>query len=153
MTTETDTFKEGDLVTPRADLFSGSVPSGVFAITKVPSGAREVNYIAKPYNTETKEVVENGRGLRAPAYAFSRYNPMQPVMATFDFPPADGTIIKLNAGMLRQADPKAYYVVLGPSRKGGVKVTLLGGDPTGRYYPHVPLAAITEVPLTEVLGE
>lgn len=141
MNTLTRTYQVGDEVTVVDASCRGRFP-GAYVITKVPVGARGVNYVAKPKNNPT------GRGIRAEGQFFAPYTPgSEPTPVTLrPYVPAPpvGAVITISG--IRQIDPTVLYVVLGDARghDGGVRTAVLGGN-GGRYYPSIPLANITVV--------
>jgi hypothetical protein len=136
METAERTFALGDLVTVKPDMFGSQVSTvQVFKITKVPHGAREVNYVADPHES-------GGRGVRGPAYAFEPYDPANPPKPVVGLPwePPNlldvGTIVRVKGA--RQIDPTVLYVVTGNSRDlKGNRLVKVGGD-GGRYWKSIP---------------
>lgn len=140
----TATFNTGDLVTLDPAHFPG-LTGRVFQIEKVPAGARGVNYIAQP-------VDGIGRGVKAPAYCFTAYDPDAPAVpvALPDYTPAPspGTVVRVTG--IAKIDPNTLYVVLGEARQiNHTKLVKMGGD-NGRYWPRIPTARLTVLSLTEV---
>lgn len=146
-------FQIGDLVAVRRDLAVGTQHAGVvYRVTKLPAGARGVNYVLANESNPT------GRGLRAAADQLEAHDPdATPTtgarVTVFDLDttpiPESGSVVKIEGPGWRE-DASVLWVVLSESRKGGVKVTRLGGGSAGRYYPHVPMALVTVIPLSDL---
>lgn len=139
--TQNRTFAIGDEVTADPALFGPGVAGIVYVIEKVPTGARGVNYVARPKGNP------HGRGVRAPGYALRPYDPTTdpaPVAVIPYLPsPVLGSVVTVT-GMRDEADG-TLFVVLGEAKKpNAVRVARLGGD-NGRYYPAVPIAVLTVV--------
>jgi hypothetical protein len=143
--TMTRTFQVNDEVTVVGD--RGRFP-GVYVITKVPVGARGVNYTAKPKNDPT------GRGLRAEGQFFTAHipgaEPVRAVLRPYVPAPSTGAVITISG--IRKIDPTTLYVVLGEGRgrDNGVRAARLGGD-GGRYYTSIPVANVTVVDPTTLV--
>lgn len=146
-------YAVGDLVIPDADQFGGRMTPGVHRITKAPRTAREVNYVTEP-------VVEGlGRGVRAPAFALLPFEgteeeaknykaPAATVVAFVPTPPA-GTIVTVKG--IKKIDPDRLYVVQGPAKKlNCARLAALGGIEGDRYWPAIPLSALTVIPLERI---
>lgn len=137
----TRTFAIGDEVTADPALFGAWVAGIVYVIEKVPTGARGVNYVAKPKGNPT------GRGVRCPAYALRPYDPTAPAATATMIPymptPEMGAVVTV--ADLRDEKDGALFVVLGDAKKpNAVRLVRLGGD-NGRYYPAIPVSRVTVV--------
>lgn len=145
------TFKVGDYVTvdPNAG-FAAHFNGVLFRITKEPVGARGVNYIA-----ERADGVQ-GRGIKGPASALLPADPDAPRKSAYEVlveqieaTPNVGTVVTVSN--VAKINPRHLYVVTAESRKPGcVRLSKLGGGDGSRYWPSIPVANITVVPLSEV---
>lgn len=139
--TQNRTFARGDEVTADPALFGPGVAGIVYVIEKVPTGARGVNYVARPKGNPT------GRGVRAPGYALRPYDPAtdpapRPVIECLPTPTL-GSVVTVT-GMRQEADG-TLFVVLGDAKKpNAVRLVRLGGD-NGRYYPSIHVSRLTVV--------
>ena len=150
-TTAPQTFAVGDLVTTEPDFFPTIRVGTVFKIEKAPRTAREKNYVAKPANPETGEVIPGARGVRAPAYALRAYDPANPTTAgeiPFIPTPDTGAVFEVNGHP--KIEDGTLFVSWGPgSKDNSVKAAKLGGD-NGGYWPSINLRFVTEVPLSDL---
>ncbi|WP_448812133.1 hypothetical protein [Agromyces bauzanensis] len=141
MTTSTPrrALSVGDKVTIAPGLFPASVSTTqVFEITKVPTRANEVNYVASP--------VDGGRGVRAQAFAFIPFEgeaeaPEVAGRREFAVPLTMGTVVTVTHP---QFNPDDLYVVLAAARDGGNRLTRLGGE-NDRYWKSIPTGLCTVV--------
>lgn len=146
-TLQGETFKVGDLVTTSQAHYSSVRPGDVFKVEKAPTGARQVNYIVKPVDPATGDLIPGARGLKGPAYVFTKYDPANPPAAVetvaFVPVPVAGTAVTVSG--LPKINPDDLYIVMGyGSRDACAKLVKLHGD-GGRYWPNVPVAALTVV--------
>ena len=143
MSTQTiiKTLALGQEVTVDAAAFGRRFP-GVFIITKVPHGARGVNYVAKPKDNLV------GMGVRGPAEVFLAHETGTPAPDLFApvpyvHVPCAGTVVA--ASGLRGVADGTLFVILGQARvAGAAKIVRLGGE-NGRYYPSVAMSKLTVV--------
>jgi len=138
-------FNIGDEVTANEQMFGRGTLGVVYVITKVPVGARGINYVAKPKDNPT------GRGIRAPFAGMVAHQAGTPAPSVIPIPyepyvqsPPPGAVVTI-AGV-RGVSPTDLMVVLGDSRsvRNAVRLTRIGGD-GGRYFKAVPLANLTIV--------
>lgn len=142
-------YKVGDLVTAVPAYWPAHFLGVVFKVTKVPVGARGVNYVV-----ERADGVQ-GRGLRGPAYAFQPHDGDAPAKSSYEVileeiakTPDVGTVVTVQG--ISKINPETLYVVTAESRKPGcVRLSKLGGEGS-RYWPSIPVAMITVVPLHEI---
>ena len=138
-------FNIGDEVTANETMFGRGTRGIVYVITKVPVGARGVNYVAKPKDNPT------GRGIRSPFEGMVAHEAGTPVPSAVPIPylpyvesPMPGTVVTVTG--LRDVGPTDLMIVLGDSRsaRNAVRVTRIGGD-GGRYYKAIPIENLTTV--------
>lgn len=130
MTNTTHTV--GDIVTPNPDAgWARKMIGTTYIITKVPTGARGVNYTAAPCDAKGNRV-EAMQGLRGPGWALLPYNadaPQASIPTPVALPPV-GSIVAPNG----QTDlPAGVYTVIGHTDATRIRVVQIG-DTSGRYY-------------------
>lgn len=140
-------FKMGDVVTVAPGVFAERVSTMLpYEITKVPTRSNEVNYVATPKG--------GGRGVRAPAYAFVKFEggyneaAVQRAVA-YEIPLDQGVVVTVNHPKLGTH----LYVCTGTSRDGRTnRLVKLGGD-GGRYW-RIPtrLCTVVDVELLKVVA-
>jgi hypothetical protein len=144
--TENRTYAVGDLVVPNPDAgWSRSMLGKTYRISKVPVGARGVNY--------TADASDGGRGLRGPADAFLPADAAPTVTAVpvpvYEPTPPVGTVVTVTG--VAKINPRDLYVVTAESRKPNcVRLSRLGGGDGSRYWPSIPVRLCTVVPLNEI---
>ncbi|MGH3475420.1 MAG: hypothetical protein ACRDQD_01130 [Nocardioidaceae bacterium] len=140
-------FAIGDLVQVRPQYArSADERARVWKVTKAPTGARGVNYVAVPVKADGTRI-EGARGLRGPEDIWQAYDPDAPAVAeitTFKPSPNNGTVVTVKPP-LKSAPADAVFVVLGPVKGSPDKtqVTVLGGSEAG--YWRVPNDLLIEV--------
>ena len=153
ITTPKSSYKVGDVVTPDPNAgYPQRIIGKPYVIVKVPVGARGVNYKAAPCDADGKQVP--GAGLSGPAWAlkpFSKTDPVNIAAVTDNYVPNPpiGALVRVTGRPLGNVPASQVFVVFGEVDVHRVRITLLGGSPTGGYW-RVASSALTVLDSAEV---
>lgn len=147
-TTRPASYKVGDVVVVDGIGWPAQYRGRAFRITKVPVGARGVNYTAEP-------VDGSGRGIKAAAYQLlpnghpTEVNLPPTVLPAYVPLPEVGAVVAVKG--IRNLDAHTLYVVQGAARNhfDAVKLVRLGGE-GGRYWPAIPVKNVEVIPVSEI---
>lgn len=148
-TTATRTFNVGDLVIvdPAAN-WPYSTRGIVYRITQVPTGARGVNYLAKPKDNPAAPGI---RGRSDSLLPWSEGETTTPVhLIEYKPLPVMGAVVRVSG--FDKINPNDLYVVMGPAKRPNcVRLVLLGGN-DDRYFTAIPVDRLTIVPRENILA-
>ena len=119
----------------------------MYVITKVPSGAREVNYVAKRKDAPHLPGVKGRADVFVPVPANGTSGP-EAFMIPFVPAPDAGALLRAKAGHPRFKEG-SLWICLGETPKG-IKVAQFGGD-GGRYYTSVSAKSFDVVAVENVI--